>query len=192
VSVNVPAALPSLFVTMGTDHHPFDRLVAWVDGWLADGGHAKVRCLIQTSTSRPARHAVQRDYLTYPDMQAALKSAAAVVCHGGPGTIMECRALGLVPIVVPRLRRLGEVVDDHQVAFAHRMALIGDVHVAETEPDLRDLLDQVVVAPARFRSGNADGQAAHTVERFGELVDALVAPAARARRPRDRRRFPVP
>jgi hypothetical protein len=102
---------------------------------------------------------------------------------------MDCRALGLVPIVVPRLRRLGEVVDDHQVAFARRMALAGDVHVAETEPNLHRLLDQVVVAPTTFRSGPADGHAAAAVDRFGELVDGLVMAGGRGRRSRGLHRF---
>ena len=37
--------LPFTFVTVGTDHHPFDRLVNWVDSWTTDGEgrHALVK-----------------------------------------------------------------------------------------------------------------------------------------------------
>ena len=29
---------PLLLVTVGTDHHPFDRLIRWADAWLAAEG----------------------------------------------------------------------------------------------------------------------------------------------------------
>jgi diacylglycerol kinase (ATP) len=50
-----PPAAPLLLVTVGTDHHPFDRLVRWVDGWLdgETGQAAGLRCLMQTGTSAP-------------------------------------------------------------------------------------------------------------------------------------------
>jgi UDP-N-acetylglucosamine transferase subunit ALG13 len=182
------AAAPRLLVTMGTDHHPFDRLVRWVDGWLERGGAARVSCLIQSSTSRPAHFAPCQPYLGYVELQAALRTATAVVCHGGPGTIMECRAVGLVPIVVPRRRRLGEVVDDHQVAFARRMATTGDAHLAETQAALHQLLDRVLLEPQAFRSSPDEGAVAATVARFAELVDSLVSADPAVGRPRRRQR----
>ena len=29
-----PGHAPLVFVTVGTDHHPFDRLIHWMDRWL--------------------------------------------------------------------------------------------------------------------------------------------------------------
>ena len=37
-------------------------------------------------------------------------NTAAVVCHGGPGTIMLCVSLGKRPIVIPRMATRGEHV----------------------------------------------------------------------------------
>jgi UDP-N-acetylglucosamine transferase subunit ALG13 len=173
---------PLLLVTVGTDHHPFDRLVRWADAWLA-GHPGALRCLMQTGTSTPpARPAAWQAYLEFEALQAAMAKAAAVVCHGGPGTILGARHMGAVPIVVPRQHRLGEHVDDHQVAFSRRLAAEGDdVHLAETEADLHRLLDRVVSEPAAFRSGSA-GQTpagrdrATAVREFGRLVDGLVDP----------------
>src|SRR5439155_12652420 len=125
---------PLVFVTVGTDHHPFDRLVGWVDRWLEASAGDRVRCLVQSGTSRRPRLADHRDYLSYQDMEANLHEAAAVVCHGGPGSVMMCRWAGKSPIVVPRRRDLGEHVDDHQTAFARRMAAEGELTLAEDEP----------------------------------------------------------
>ena len=180
--MTVPGEGPLLLVTVGTDHHPFDRLVRWADAWLA-GHPGALRCLMQTGTSAPpgASGGVEwRAYLEFEALQAAMASAAAVVCHGGPGTILGARHMGAVPIVVPRQHRLGEHVDDHQVAFSRRLAADGGgIHLAETEDELHRLLDRVAAEPAAFRSGSA-GQTpagrdrATAVREFGRLVDGLV------------------
>src|SRR6185312_1027562 len=44
---------PFVFATVGTDHHPFHRLVRWLDDWYALDGASRTRCLIQTGTSEP-------------------------------------------------------------------------------------------------------------------------------------------
>jgi UDP-N-acetylglucosamine transferase subunit ALG13 len=165
-----------LLVTVGTDHHPFDRLVRWVDAWLA-AHPGRLPCLMQTGTSAPPTGAAAwQAYLAFDALQAAMAQAAAVVCHGGPGTILGARQAGAVPIVVPRRHRLGEHVDDHQVAFARRLATQGGrVHLAETEAELHRLLDRVAAGPAAFRSGPEDRNAAAAVGAFGRLVDRLVA-----------------
>ena len=170
---------PLLLVTVGTDHHPFDRLVRWADRWLATHPGSP-RCLMQTGTSAPPTgEASWQAYLEFDALQAAMAGAAAVVCHGGPGTILGARHMGAVPIVVPREHRLGEHVDDHQVAFSRRLGADGQVHLAQTEADLHRLLDRVAGEPAAFRAGSA-GQTpagrdrATAVREFGRLVDGLV------------------
>jgi hypothetical protein len=50
-----------------------------------------------------------------------------VVCHGGAGTTLGAIHMGLIPIVVPRTRRLSEHLEDHQVAFTSRLHASGDV-----------------------------------------------------------------
>jgi UDP-N-acetylglucosamine transferase subunit ALG13 len=180
---------PLLLVTVGTDHHPFDRLVRWVDGWLASlprTHEAGLTCLMQTGTSTPpAGVADWQDYYEFNALQAAMRVAAAVVCHGGPGTILGARHLGVVPIVVPRRHRLGEHVDDHQVAFSRRLAAEGAVFLAESEADLHGLLDRVVAEPAAFRLPAERLGPRPAVREFERLVDGLVdghqrTPAQRA------------
>jgi UDP-N-acetylglucosamine transferase subunit ALG13 len=187
-----PQGGPLLLLTVGTDHHPFDRLVRWVDGWLdSPGGRAAgLRCLMQTGTSAaPAGEsgAVRwQAYLEFEALQTAMRDAAAVVCHGGPGTILGARHMGAVPIVVPRQHRLGEHVDDHQVAFSRRLAAEGSVFLAEDEAGLRRLLDRVAAEPAAFRAPAEQRGTATAVRAFERLVDDLVAgrPAPRQEVPR--------
>jgi UDP-N-acetylglucosamine transferase subunit ALG13 len=164
---------PLLFVTVGTDHHPFDRLVRWLDAWLEAGGNGIVRSLVQHGTSIPPSHAPSSDFLGYDAMRAAMRAAAAVVCHGGPGTIMDAADAGKVPIVVPRLRALGEHVDDHQLIFARRIAREGTIALAETEDRFCALVEHALAKPPAHADRAAPGTA-EAVRRFEEIVNELV------------------
>jgi UDP-N-acetylglucosamine transferase subunit ALG13 len=88
--------------------------------------------------------------------------------------------------VVPRQHRLGEHVDDHQVAFSRRLAAEGSVFLAEDEAGLRRLLDRVAAEPAAFRAPAEQRGTATAVRAFERLVDDLVAgrPAPRQEVPR--------
>jgi UDP-N-acetylglucosamine transferase subunit ALG13 len=159
-----------VFVSVGTDHHPFDRLVGWVDAWLPEG----VRCVVQHGTSAPPRHAEGVSYLEHDALTTMLEEAAVVVSHGGPTTITESRRQGRRPIVVPRSPRLGEHVDDHQERFCARMEAKGLITVAADEQSLRVLLDRALSRPQDF-AADADGdEVAESVARFGRLVDDLL------------------
>jgi UDP-N-acetylglucosamine transferase subunit ALG13 len=164
---------PFVFVTVGTDHHPFDRLIRWVDAWLLATGGA-VRCLVQSGTSRVPEVAPSEGYLSHDGVLEHLREAAVVVTHGGTGTLMLCRHHGVVPIAVPRTRRLGEHVDDHQVRFVRRLAQNGDVLVAETEPTFRLLMDRGLADPGSLRIPPRDGRVAEVVQRFEALVGPLL------------------
>ncbi len=171
---------PLVLVTVGTDHHPFNRLVDWVDRWLAETTR-EIRCVVQYGTSRAPRHADGQPKLAHAELQQLIAEAHLAVCHGGPGTIMDCRQVGLTPIVVPRRHDLGEHVDDHQVQFTRRIASSGVIRLAETEAQLRGLLDTGLAEP---RPPLTSGRAANpeTVVRFAETVAALGPRPPRLRR----------
>lgn len=167
------SAKPLVFVTVGTDHHRFDRIVEWIDRWLEEGGAEKADCFVQSGTASPPRVARWAAYLPYQEMEAKMRDAAVVVSHGAGATITLASYLGKKPVVVPRQHALGEHVDDHQVVFTRRIAAEGEVELAETEERLREILDGALVnGRALTAAGNRD-RVAETVRRFEELVDSL-------------------
>ena len=107
----------------------------WIEKWSARNPGA--RLVVQHGNrARGRRRRVQR-VPAHPSASARCwPNAAAVVCPGGPGAIMETRAAGLRPIVVPRRGDLGEHVDNHQLAFSRFLAGRDLVTLAETDPDL--------------------------------------------------------
>jgi len=165
--------LPLVMLVVGTDHHPFDRAVGWVDDW-AVANASRARVVIQYGTSTPPVHAEGHDLLPVAELEAMMAQAVAVVCHGGPGTIMGAREAGVVPICIPRQSALGEHVDDHQVRFATRVAEVGQVHLASSEDELAALLEQALDGDDGFRLDLVgDDPAAAAVEKFSQLVDGL-------------------
>lgn len=186
----------TLLVLVGTDVHPFDRLVTWVHRWLADCEAAPPRCVVQYGTSaQPPASMTGVSFAPHDELQRMLEAATIVVCHGGPATITECRRAGRIPVVVPRDPQLGEHVDGHQQRFARMFGRSGLVRLAETESQLRDALDQAMREPSEFAVLSTPDQAQDCgqpdpVRRVGELVDGLIAARRQTRARRGGRVWP--
>jgi len=166
--------LPLVLVTVGMDHQPFHRLMRWVDAWLKAGAAARVRCLLQTGPAIQPALAECRDFLGFAELEAAIRSATVVACHAGPGSIMMCRWNRQRPVVVPRLARYGEVVDDHQVTFARRLAAGGHIQLAEDEGTFLALMEAALTAQASERPGNDGLEVTEPLRRFEALIDDMV------------------
>jgi UDP-N-acetylglucosamine transferase subunit ALG13 len=176
-------------VTVGTDHHQFDRLIGWVNGWL--GGHQVLAAefFVQYGSAQVRPACDGSDFLDAAELDRLLGGADVIICHGGPGSIADAWERGRVPIVVPRLRRLGEVVDDHQVDFCRKLAGLSRIRLAEDETTFAGLIDEAAAAPDRFVAGGAGPDVDAAVTRFGELVDELVSRPVRRRGARHRQRL---
>lgn len=137
-----------LLVTIGTCE-PFDRLLSAIDELDVDE-----ELVVQTglSTVHP-RRASCFDFLAYDALADLVSRARVVVTHAGVGTILTVLAAGKRPIVVPRLRRYGDAVDDHQLELAERLALAGLVTHVQDPANLGAALAELVSAAPAVHSG---------------------------------------
>jgi UDP-N-acetylglucosamine transferase subunit ALG13 len=176
-----PPAGGHILLIVGTDHHPFDRLISWTDEWLAQHPEKASGFFVQwgSTTVRPSCPGAR--FLEVGELAELMDQAEVIVCHGGPGTIAEAWARGRKPIVVPRLAKMGEHVDDHQADFCERFAALGRVALARTLPDFTKLLSEAVAEPALFCVTGSDSQADQAVDHLASLIEELVS--------RPRRRF---
>jgi len=172
---NTATTTRRVLVTVGTDHHPFDRIVTWFDSWAADRDDTEIQleALIQRATAKPGKTRTV-ELLAFDELVAEIKNADIIVTHGGPGSIFEARRWGKLPIVVARDPDLGEHVDNHQQLFAERMVTDGQILLARTESDLRDLLDDMMTHPQTVPPHDSRHVEA-SVQRIGQIVDRLVA-----------------
>lgn len=158
-------------VAVGTDHHPFDRLVGWVDDWAAT--RSDVSVLVQRGRSAPTEHCPSVDLLPHGELYKHFADSAVVVSHGGPSTVMDARMVGRLPLVVARDPDLGEHVDDHQQRFARHLDRHGLARVADDRASLHRWLDEALDHPERF-AVPFDAAAIRGVTEFGSRLDELL------------------
>ena len=130
---------PSVVVSAGTYHLPFNRLTEWMEPWTQ--AHPEVHVVMQHGPGKPLGGAENHAVLPYAQLLTLCSAADAVVLQGGAGGVMDMRALRRIPIVVPRVPVDDEVVDDHQLIFTGKAAELGLVHCADSRDELWALLD---------------------------------------------------
>jgi UDP-N-acetylglucosamine transferase subunit ALG13 len=159
---------------VGTDHHPFDRMVDWVDA--ATHKHRGVRFVVQHGATRAPLAAEGHDFLAHGLLVSLLQQASVVVCHGGPGTILDARDAGHVPLCVPRDPARGEHVDGHQQRFAAMMDRTGVVRTVSTV-DLfeRELSSALVRATLPGAAVSLDAEREASRARLASELDELIA-----------------
>lgn len=149
-----------IFVTVGTHEQPFDRLVRGVDELKRDG-IIQEEVIVQTgySTYCPTHCQWQRMF-SYPQMCDHVTKARIVITHGGPSSMVMPLQAGKTPIVVPRQKRYGEHINDHQVAFTRRVARqMGMILLAEEVTQLAGLIqcyEQLSASVGGLTGSNCD------------------------------------
>lgn len=130
-----------IFVTVG-HQMPFDRLIRAVDAWAVKNDRDDVFAQVGSTQFRPAR--IQWvDKLAPAEFRQRMLLADAVVSHAGMGTILTALELGRPIVVMPRVARLAETRNDHQVATAIRFRELGRVSVALDETEIPSVLDRL-------------------------------------------------
>jgi UDP-N-acetylglucosamine transferase subunit ALG13 len=171
--VTGPAEAKHIVCLVGTDHHPFDRVIAWCDALAA---RDDVSVFVQYGQSRPPSVAQGRDFLGKAELDDELSRAHVAITHGGPGLINDVQNAGLWPIVVPRDPEQGEHVDAHQQRFAARLGAEGVVFVPQDEAAFVTEVERQLAA-GRGAGASGDDRAARvtaSVREFGRLVDELL------------------
>lgn len=121
-----------ILVILGTHPQPMDRLLRELDE-LIDRGEIREPVVVQGAALGYSPRRLQIvPVMPHQQLVKAIDDASVVIAHAGPGTLAAIRLRGKVPVVVPRARRHGEHVDDHQERYARGLAeLEGYVVVIE-------------------------------------------------------------
>lgn len=160
-----------VLVSVGTDHHPFDRLVRWAERWAA--AHPDDTVVVQHGATRAPTGVEHAELFSRDEMRSRIERADVVVVSCGPGAVMDVRATGRLPVVVARRADAGEHVDDHQRSFARHLAATSLARCVESEVEFAAVLDEVRADPSAWRVEPPAGAPAG-IARIGELIDELV------------------
>lgn len=107
-----------IFVTVGTHEQPFDRLLKYIDDMI-ENHQIKEEVIVQKGYTdyKPKNYKAEK-LLSYEQVQNDIEKARIVITHGGASSFIAVLATGKIPIVVPREKKFGEHVNDHQLEFA--------------------------------------------------------------------------
>jgi hypothetical protein len=126
--------MASLFATVGADGDPFDRLVRWIDRWLAVHGEC-VDAYLEIGASCPPGWFLWTEHLDPDERELAVRAADVVVCDGSPASMTLCSSVG-------------DAYDERQVLHCRQLAGSGRICVAEQEDRFASLLTVAFDAPS--------------------------------------------
>jgi UDP-N-acetylglucosamine transferase subunit ALG13 len=145
-----------IFVITGMDAFPFDRLIRAVDELQGRDRGEEFLVQIGCSAYQP-RHVRHERFLSFGRVRELIRESSVVITHAGAGSTLVCIEQGKHPVMVPRLARFGEIVDDHQLPFCDKLAGSG---LATVVRDMDEL--PAAIATARGRAAPADALARAT------------------------------
>ncbi|MDD4251161.1 MAG: glycosyltransferase [Candidatus ainarchaeum sp.] len=102
-----------IFVTIGS-MKPFDRLISEID---LIGTKHEIFAQIGESELKP-KNIKWKKMLNQTEFKQKIKWADIVICHGAIVTITQALSNNKQVIIVPRQKKFGEAIDDHQLEIA--------------------------------------------------------------------------
>lgn len=132
-----------IFAAVGNATQGFPRLLGALERLIADGTLVDeiVAQTGNTDTSSFTRlQAVP--FLAPSEFASLIRDAEVVVCHAGAGTLLHVSAASKIPVVMPRLARHAEHVDDHQLELVEILARDRKIVPAYEPADLAPAIAQ--------------------------------------------------
>jgi beta-1,4-N-acetylglucosaminyltransferase len=157
-----------IFLTVGTQF-PFDRLVKAVDDLVgANGLDEKVFAQIGSSAYRPKNFEATSE-LEKSVFDDYFNRADGIISHAGMGTISMALGHKKPLLVMPRLSKYGEVVNDHQVAISRKFEELHYLLVAYDRADLSVKIQELKTFTPRERHPQIE----HVVARISMFLNEL-------------------
>lgn len=159
-----------IFLTVGTQF-PFDRLVKAVDNAFDQGlVDEEIFAQIGETTYKP-RNFESAASLGKKVFDMYFKKATSVISHAGMGTITMALDNNKPLLVMPRLKKYSEVVNDHQIAIARKFEELGHILVAYQQDDLLRKIERLrlfVPKPRQAQPKAVAERIAHFLKRVSD------------------------
>lgn len=129
-----------IFVALGTQKFQFNRLLQMIDQLLDDGRiDEPVFAQVGNSDYKPKNYKYA-SFLNKYEFEEKIKECDVLITHSGVATIIAGIKNEKKVIVVPRLSKYGEHVDDHQIQIAQSFSKQNYVIMYTESEDLEKLI----------------------------------------------------
>jgi UDP-N-acetylglucosamine transferase subunit ALG13 len=157
-----------IFLTIGTLFE-FDRLVKAVDELLESGNYKEdFFAQIGPGIYKP-RNMPYVDYLQKNEFDLKVQACEAMVSHAGIGSISTAINCKKPLMVMPRLKKYGEHVNDHQLHTALKFEELGHIVAAYDTNELVDKIRLLKTFDPKPRVPNRQG----VIDRIGQFLREL-------------------
>ena len=111
-----------IFITLGSQKFQFNRLLRIVDELIENGViNESVFAQVGNSDYLPQNYEFE-NFVSRDEYERKVKECDLLITHSGVATIMSGLKNNKPVIVVPRLAKYGEHIDDHQIQIAETFA----------------------------------------------------------------------
>ena len=160
-----------IFLTVGTQF-PFDRLVKAVDEAIGQGLiEEEIWAQIGQSSYQPHNFKKTVDFLDKNIFDQWMRKASKVISHAGIGSITPTLDETKPLLVMPRLRKYGEVVNNHQVDIIRKFEKCGYLLAAY---DVKEFPEKIEALKS-FQPQKRNTQAKKVAERRSKFLTQLAS-----------------
>lgn len=142
-----------IFVTVGTQDVPFDRLLKAVEKQIKNG-NIKEEVIVQCGKTKfKSKNMKFINFLEIEEFNKLIKKANLIICHGGVGSILDGLKNNKVVIACPRLAKYKEHNNDHQLEIINKFSNDGYI-IPLKDPNKLDIaLEQALIfRPKKYKS----------------------------------------
>ena len=150
-----------IFVTLGNHPQPFYRLLKKVDQLAEDKVVDDVFVQVGYSDYQP-KYCTYKKFVGFNKFIDLIKKSDLVISHAGAGTIQNVLLCGKPIIVVPRLKKYGEHINDHQLEITGAM---------EAENKVIAVYDVEKIAEAITKAGILNPMKLNISHGIAELIE---------------------
>jgi len=142
-----------IFVTVGTQDVPFDRLIRSVEKEI-EKGTIKEDVIVQCGCTKVKSKKMKMvNLMEMEEFKKTIKNASVVISHGGVGTIIDALNANKVVIVCPRLSKYKEHTNDHQLQIVKKFSEEGYIIPLKDPTKLAGALETAkIFKPKKYQS----------------------------------------
>lgn len=142
-----------VLVLLGTQANDFSRLIKQIEKAI-DDGIIDEEVIVQKGVTKYNSKKMQSfDLIPKDQIEYFKENANYIITHGGVGSILSSIKIGKKVIAVPRLKKYGEHVNDHQIQIVEKFAeqgyIIGVTDLTKLEEAIKKIHD---FSPKEYKS----------------------------------------
>ena len=134
-----------IFVMLGTQNNPFQRLLEEVDR-LIDKNVITEEVVVQAGYTKyqPKNEKMKIiNFMSREELDTFEQKANFIITHGGVGSIITSLEKGKKVIAVPRLHQYGEHVNNHQTEIVEKFNKSGNIIGLQSVEELEEAIKKV-------------------------------------------------